>query len=462
MPEIAQRARRTSSRGSSTTSQLGQRTRLSRSASPTTASSNGNVPKQHRDASPDKPRRGSIIKAFPGHADLGVAPGNRRGSVYGPEAEVFDHDASSFSDPDLGRVKSQETLHAQETTAGPGDLDSGRKSSLPDDGQSSQSVEGLTRDANSSIPPTADPTLAMDSSVVDDRPPADQVSTTSARTWRRLHSTRTLSGTRAVRPFGKRASVRSEAGSSDEDEAPARKRQKATRSARLGRGAKPKPRPARDPRLRASKSTSKQSSDRPVVSNSQSEDAFIASYQEWSLPDATLKCVRDNGKATFQLEFSWETPCVAHAAQDSSRSSAPLLSRKARNPKTNTVAHTSREVTEDSPEESHPGKAGDVGIYSVKRMLARWKRGFYFLQWSDDTTGWEPKRNILDKEMLRDFEKTYKGFDEGIDVLNSRTWAGKCQYLLHWHGRPPSEDSWVAESLMSPDAIDRFRAGGLE
>lgn len=92
---------------------------------------------------------------------------------------------------------------------------------------------------------------------------------------------------------------------------------------------------------------------------------------------------------------------------------------------------------------------------------ARWKKGVYFLRWSDGTTGWEPRRNIFDKQMLHDFEAAYQGFDEGVDVLDSRLKAGKRQYLLHWHGWPSAEDSRVAESLMSPDGLHRFKTGGL-
>ena len=231
----------------------------------------------------------------------------------------------------------------------------------------------------------------------------------------------------------------------------------------MRRDAKPKSRRARDPRIRASKPTSKQSSNRPTVSsNLQPKDAVLASYEEWPLPYAMLKRVRDNGKAAFQIEFSWETLCVAHAAQDTSTTSAQLLLSKVLGPKINTGGPTSLGFTNGSIEQLCPDQAGDAGIYTVKRMFARSMKGFYFLQWSDDTTGWEPKRNILDKRMLREFEATYKGFDEGVAVLNSRIRAGKRQYLLHWHDRPLSEDSWVAERLMSPGGIVKFRARGLE
>ena len=64
--------------------------------------------------------------------------------------------------------------------------------------------------------------------------------------------------------------------------------------------------------------------------------------------------------------------------------------------------------------------------------------------------------------MLSEFEASYQGFDEGVDVLDSRGKAGKRQYRLHWHGRPSREDSWADERLMSSKLVERVRAGGLD
>lgn len=100
---------------------------------------------------------------------------------------------------------------------------------------------------------------------------------------------------------------------------------------------------------------------------------------------------------------------------------------------------------------------GYADVYQVECLLARWGKNTFFLRWCDGTTGWEPKRNILDKQMLDEFEARYQGFDEGVDVLNSRSKAGKRQYLLHWHGRPLREDSWVDRKLMSPKRMERMK-----
>lgn len=92
-------------------------------------------------------------------------------------------------------------------------------------------------------------------------------------------------------------------------------------------------------------------------------------------------------------------------------------------------------------------------VYKVSRYLAIW--GKIFLEWEDGTTGWEPKRNILDKEGLALFLEGYRGIDEGVDILDIRaTRARGCQFLLHWHGRPESEDRWVDEKYMKRDRIE--------
>lgn len=59
--------------------------------------------------------------------------------------------------------------------------------------------------------------------------------------------------------------------------------------------------------------------------------------------------------------------------------------------------------------------------------------------------------------MLREFESAYAGFDEGVDVLNTReSKRGKRQCLLHFYGRPAGEGSWVGEELLSPNLIEKL------
>lgn len=84
------------------------------------------------------------------------------------------------------------------------------------------------------------------------------------------------------------------------------------------------------------------------------------------------------------------------------------------------------------------------------------------MEWVDGFTSWEPKRNILDRQMMRKFEDTYRGLDEGIDILASRTRKVKQQYRVHWHGRPAREDGWADERLVNPTRIGKVQASGFD
>lgn len=95
--------------------------------------------------------------------------------------------------------------------------------------------------------------------------------------------------------------------------------------------------------------------------------------------------------------------------------------------------------------------------YSVDCLLGRWGKDLFFLRWLDGSYGWEPRENILDEELVRQFEESYKGFDDEVEVLRTRTRNGKLEYRLHWNGRPKSEDWWVAEKELSPDLIEKHR-----
>lgn len=63
--------------------------------------------------------------------------------------------------------------------------------------------------------------------------------------------------------------------------------------------------PPQRPQACASKQRPMWSADKPPVSDEQqARDNIIARYQEWPLHNATLKCVRENSTAIFQLRFT--------------------------------------------------------------------------------------------------------------------------------------------------------------
>lgn len=117
----------------------------------------------------------------------------------------------------------------------------------------------------------------------------------------------------------------------------------------------------------------------------------------------------------------------------------------------------SNELSEKTLAEQPKRKRQKKNIYEVNRYLAIW--GKVFLEWDDGTTGWEPQSNILDKDGLARFKAAYRGIDEGVDILGVRgPRARRFQFLVHWHGRPKSEDRWVDERYMKSERIEEMIA----
>ncbi|KAK9444895.1 chromo (CHRromatin organization MOdifier) domain-containing protein [Metarhizium brunneum] len=207
------------------------------------------------------------------------------------------------------------------------------------------------------------------------------------------------------------------------------------------------------------------------ASRDQHLDSTIASYEEWLLSDAVLKCIHDNGTMTFQMQFTHTlSPCgmrTGHLPKTTNES--PKYTDQpqchAGKPKDGGLLNMNS-LTSDKGGTTHqasPNNSDDPDIYKAE-LLARWGKNIFFLRWDiDGSTGWEPRRNILDKKMLHSFESTYAGFDEGVDVLSTReSKRGKRQYLLHFHGRPQAEDSWVKEELLSPNLLEKARYCGMD
>ncbi|CVL08763.1 uncharacterized protein FMAN_06804 [Fusarium mangiferae] len=95
--------------------------------------------------------------------------------------------------------------------------------------------------------------------------------------------------------------------------------------------------------------------------------------------------------------------------------------------------------------------------YSVDCLLGRWGKDLFYLKWLDGSYGWEPRENILDEELVQDFEESYRGFKDGVEVLRTRIRNGKAEYRLHWDGRPKWEDWWVTEKELHPKLIEEHK-----
>lgn len=104
---------------------------------------------------------------------------------------------------------------------------------------------------------------------------------------------------------------------------------------------------------------------------------------------------------------------------------------------------------------------GSIGkVYEVKRLFGQWRKHILLIEWADGKSSWEPRKNV-NKQLVRDFKATYKGFRKGVKVLGMQRIRGRKQYLLHWAGRPEREKSWVADGLISKELVDKFNLANL-
>jgi hypothetical protein len=90
-------------------------------------------------------------------------------------------------------------------------------------------------------------------------------------------------------------------------------------------------------------------------------------------------------------------------------------------------------------------------------LFAREMERQVLLRWLDGSYSWEPRENILDDDLVEKFEKEYKGFHSGVEVVRTRRRNGKTEYRLRWTGRPKAEDWWVLEKELSPELIEKHK-----
>ncbi|KAK7972355.1 hypothetical protein PG988_006489 [Apiospora saccharicola] len=102
--------------------------------------------------------------------------------------------------------------------------------------------------------------------------------------------------------------------------------------------------------------------------------------------------------------------------------------------------------------EEHQDGSQDPPSYKIDCILERWKKNTFLIQWEADRSyWWVPRKDILDEEMVREFETSYQGYHRGVEVLGKKRQGGKMRYRLRWTGRPAAEDTWVDEKDLSPE-----------
>lgn len=103
-------------------------------------------------------------------------------------------------------------------------------------------------------------------------------------------------------------------------------------------------------------------------------------------------------------------------------------------------------------------------IWLAEALLARWKTGrsiFYLVKWAgfgNEQNTWEKRINVS-SELADEFDAEYINYGGnyiGVELLQKRIRHRKVEYLVHWKGRPATENSWENESTISPERIREF------
>ena len=106
----------------------------------------------------------------------------------------------------------------------------------------------------------------------------------------------------------------------------------------------------------------------------------------------------------------------------------------------------------------------EENIWEPEALLAKWKGGratWYLVKWEgfpDEKNTWEPPENIITKELIQNFEASYRGNHLGVRLLKKRVRNRKAEYFVEWKGRPKDENSWEKEATISHERIMEFEA----
>lgn len=137
--------------------------------------------------------------------------------------------------------------------------------------------------------------------------------------------------------------------------------------------------------------------------------APVAGFQEWPLPDAILKRVIENGLATFQLQFTWRSSCADHQRKDS--------------------------ISESQQCEPPP-----------KRRTHRASKS-------------PPPKQTEDPRSEVDEEEEW----EVQEVLHSRTYYGRLQYMVKWVGWGDDQKWYDAAGFKgSPHLLQKYHSDNPE
>ncbi|KAM0252807.1 hypothetical protein ACHAQJ_007546 [Trichoderma viride] len=94
--------------------------------------------------------------------------------------------------------------------------------------------------------------------------------------------------------------------------------------------------------------------------------------------------------------------------------------------------------------------------FTLDCILDRRLKMFFYVRWAVDLSeSWVRRKDIFDKQMIRDFEDSYQGLNEGIEIVQKKKDAkGKLRYQVHWKNGNSNWPEWVVEDALSPQCLE--------
>jgi hypothetical protein len=104
--------------------------------------------------------------------------------------------------------------------------------------------------------------------------------------------------------------------------------------------------------------------------------------------------------------------------------------------------------TEGSPEPPN---------YPVDCILKKWKKNDFLIRWLDGSCSWVVRADILDEDLLKDFEASYLGYQKGVANVRVDKQHGRTRYRIYFEGRPAAEAVWANGKELSPVLLDSLQ-----
>jgi hypothetical protein len=77
--------------------------------------------------------------------------------------------------------------------------------------------------------------------------------------------------------------------------------------------------------------------------------------------------------------------------------------------------------------------------YTIDCILEKWKKDFFLTRWLDGSCLWVLRADILDENLLTDFEAGYLGYHKGVANVRVDKQYGRIRYRIYFEGRPTAE-----------------------